>query len=107
MDSTDDENGHVTFITRALCIVAAIGAVRAAERAERAGAALYAAGTALVGLLMLLMASARRLIGERGPRSTPARRPPPAFAAGGRDTHIAAADGWPPRAVAYGAYAPF
>ena len=62
IDATADENGHVTFVTRSLCCIAALAAIRAEAAVARAGAGVYAAGTAGAGLALASLAGAQRLL---------------------------------------------
>lgn len=62
IDSTMDANGHVTFVTRALCCLAALAAIRLEAHAAALGAGVYAAGIALAGCSIAGLATAPTLL---------------------------------------------
>lgn len=62
VDPGSDENGHVTFVTRSLCCLAALAAIRLEGPAARVGACVYALGTAGAGVGLAALAGATRLL---------------------------------------------
>ena len=50
IDSSQDANGHVTFVTRSLCTFAALLVIRVERPIAASGLLLYAVATALAGL---------------------------------------------------------
>jgi hypothetical protein len=62
IDPSDDANGHVTFVTRSLCCIAALAAVRLERGASEGGALTLAGGVAVAGVAIGALASATSLL---------------------------------------------
>lgn len=61
IDARQEANGHVTFVTRLLCTAAALLVIRLERPVAATGLWLYVAGTALAGVSIAGLASARGL----------------------------------------------
>jgi hypothetical protein len=62
IDPSDDANGHVTFVTRSLCCIAALAAVKLERGASEGGALTLAGGVAVAGVAIGALASATSLL---------------------------------------------
>ena len=62
IDSRQDANGHVTFVTRLLCTAAALLVIRLERPVAATGLWLYVVGTALAGVSIAALAAAQGLV---------------------------------------------